>query len=1061
MCSRSVSSGVWMTLSAGAHALLGVENIRGADALEVPAVRDLLDVGGMGRSGWYTLFAVCNCRHPVEQHHTQMIPRFVLAYILALPFIVPLVTSSLEDACDSKVVVRMKTSGPGPLQVFYDTGAGFSEALSARVPTQSSELVQEFSLPIPLCDTRALRLAPGTGPGVYTIESVAIRQTTIQHQIDLPLDQLMPLQQLSVIERSSHGLVVQAPSGSNDPILLYAPAVPLTRSLHTPLVSTLFRVALVWVAMTAMVWLLERKFPVNAAALDQRLAAWSAWIHARPRTALLVVSLVASVLAMYPIVFFGRSLVSPNNHGLMMLYDEAPFVYGSLDTEIEDVRGSDVVTMAQSVPHSAIERRALSHGEWPLWNRYSALGRPLWGQALTFLLDPLHWIVLVVPDLALGWDLKFIVHRIVFAFGIGLTALAITGSLPASSVAVLGASFGGVYAHLLNHPTIFSLTYAPCVLLAWLLLARADDRGGRAKAGALLAVTCFFALVAGSPKDSVATLVAMSTVGALTIVLSRKSRLDLRQKVLTAALATVAFIFLSAPHWLIFLDTLKQSVTIYDGSYVQVAGLRHAENLFLSPLVYGDVSTGLHPLALVLTISAVVGIRRLWNHPAGLSTAIVTAALLAVAFGAIPTQWLLKIPFVRQIGHIDNTCLTAALPLLLILSAIGAEQLLAPGRRHATAVTVLTVIGAVLLLTGLATIGSLADPRSAVVLMLLPIAIALPACWAGMQNENARGIALVATLLSAIVLVLPSGFHLQTGIEPLDQLLIQPRRRTALDNVSPAVDAIHRASSKPARAVGVIYTLFSGTQALYDLESIGGADPLELHAYRDLQDTAGTFRQFYWLTLVPATDFERLSSYLDMINVEFVLGRSNPLRGLIELPSRQGDRLKAFHRNTAWPRAFFVDGVSTYTDTAELLQQVKDRGQAFAAVQHNDLKALHATEHFRTPSRVVVPAENYHLTVNSTSFRVTTQGPGVAVVGESYLANDFRATLNGKPVDYFRVNQVFKAIAIPGAGAWDVRFEYRPARWNLSLGLSGVGILMLAGLGFFERIDSSRRRSKP
>ena len=61
-------------------------------------------------------------------------------------------------------------------------------------------------------------------------------------------------------------------------------------------------------------------------------------------------------------------------------------------------------------------------GEVPLWNRYNAAGRPLWGQGLSYILDPLHWLTLVTPDPLSGWDLKFVAHRFVFAAGIGLVA---------------------------------------------------------------------------------------------------------------------------------------------------------------------------------------------------------------------------------------------------------------------------------------------------------------------------------------------------------------------------------------------------------------------------------------------------------------------------------------------------------------------------------------------------------------------------------------------------------------------------------------------------------------
>jgi uncharacterized membrane protein YfhO len=104
-----------------------------------------------------------------------------------------------------------------------------------------------------------------------------------------------------------------------------------------------------------------------------------------------------------------------------------------------------------------------------------------------------------------------------------------------------------------------------------------------------------------------------------------------------------------------------------------------------------------------------------------------------------------------------------------------------------------------------------------------------------------------------------------------------------------------------------------------------------------------------------------------------------------------------------------------------------------------------------TPSGKIVPAREYQLTANTTSFAVHSSGPGVAVLSETFLPDDFRVTLNGQRVPYFRVNHAFKAVVIPSAGDWKVKFEYRPDYWELSLVMAGLGVLLLAGLGLSAR----------
>lgn len=44
------------------------------------------------------------------------------------------------------------------------------------------------------------------------------------------------------------------------------------------------------------------------------------------------------------------------------------------------------------------------------------------------------------------------------------------------------------------------------------------------------------------------------------------------------------------------------------------------------------------------------------------------------------------------------------------------------------------------------------------------------------------------------------------------------------------------------------------------------------------------------------------------------------------------------------------------------------------------------------------------------------------------------------------VSQVFKAARIPGAGDWEIRFEYRPAHWTEAWLAASAGVLLLAGM---------------
>ena len=986
-----------------------------------------------------------------------MFARLVLAYVLSLPLFVSLTPSALP-AERYTLQITMSSSVPGLVQVFFDTGSGFSGAQSSAEPVVASIEPQEHRLSLPAGRYRQLRLDPGTEPGRYSIQRAAIIGSDGSTITVLPLADLTPVQQLTTIERTANRLVLEAAPGATDPQILYAPASPLTVAPRRNTVALLARFALILAGATLVVWIVEQLLMRVWPGGSQTLQRVTAWAHIYPERAVVATALVATILATYPLLLFGRSLVSPNNGPKGMLYDAVPLTPQSTDLQVEDTRGGDTAAaMYAFVPYSQVQREAIAEGQWPLWNRYNASGRPLWGQGQTFLLDPLHWFTLVTPDPSLGWDLKFVAHRLVFAAGVGLASFAVTGAWLPAAIAAFAAPFVGVYAYRVSHPASFALTYAPWALLAWFRLARAERSSERARATVMLVLATSLALVASPPKEAAIMLLGTSATGLVCVLLSAASWRTRVKRLLAAALAGVAALLVTAPHWLIFLDTLKVSATNYQAPFVQPIGLSETVAFVLGPLTAGPILPGFHALGFVLVLAAVTDRSRLVGSRLVLACAAIVLVLLAVAFGVVPERLLIRLPLVANIYHVHDVFVTAALPMLLVLSAAGAGTLLTASRSRILVVTAMLIVASSWLV---ARVNDLSQPFGfepwAAFFVLLP-AIMLPQCLRMIHfvPRSARSVAAGATVI--IVLVLPGGLHVGSGVPALDALLVQPRLRVPLDANSPAVDSVHRAAQEPARTLGVDWVMSSGSQAMYELEGLNGPDALQLANYEELFRTAGVWRGWGWFTRVPVADVPRLSPLLDLLNTGFLLARPDEIPpGFSDVPVVGADRLKAGRRASSWPRAFFVDGVITYAGAADLLGRVALSGKPFAAVQESDRQAIDATRGLSNTPGTVVPARQYRLTVNSTSFVVTTGGPGVAVLSESFVPGDFQATLNGQRAEYFRVNHAFKAVTIPSAGEWHVEFVYRPAHWMLSLILSGLGLIVVASL-----VYAARRRTLP
>jgi hypothetical protein len=132
----------------------------------------------------------------------------------------------------------------------------------------------------------------------------------------------------------------------------------------------------------------------------------------------------------------------------------------------------------------------------------------------------------------------------------------------------------------------------------------------------------------------------------------------------------------------------------------------------------------------------------------------------------------------------------------------------------------------------------------------------------------------------------------------------------------------------------------------------------------------------------------------------------------------------------------------TYRDQTDLQRIFADSPGPIAAVQSGDKRAPPPTE----GKGVIVPATDYRLTPNSTTFSIDAPREGVAVLGEAFLEGSFIATLNGRAVDWFRVNHAFKGVLIPEAGKYVITFTYRPPLLDAALMLSVIGALLLCAL---------------
>ena len=520
---------------------------------------------------------------------------------------------------------------------------------------------------------------------------------------------------------------------------------------------------------------------------------------------LLISGLIAVLLSSYPIVFFGKSYVSPG-YGPQLLYDDWPLIPGYKSSDRESL-GADPGAMSWAfLPYSRVQHEAVfEHGEFPLWNRYNSAGLPLFGQGQSMILDPLHWIVVAGEGNGWAWDVKFLLSKLLFLTGIGACVFLITRSRAISLALMVSVAFIGFFYYRFNHPVYFNLTYVPWLFFSYLELARGlqGDNGidtGRWRLWPIFGVfaTSLLLLFSGTPKGTSILFGALHFAGLIGVIgVSR----GVREKAVNFGVLLVlwtAIALASAPHWLIFLDTLSKVSTVYDNPHCGFNSRLwwFIDSLFLGPelLPWGGPTTNI--FLSVSALMSLVVLPRLVRKPVFWMALLPLVGLLAFAYGVIPNHICQKIPLIGTIHHIYDVCFTAAIVFVVLLAGFGLQEFFADLKAGVGRIkwTVFVLFLFVLFIYWTYPYWERITTNAVGMLVIFGIGgttlLFLLGIW---LYRPGTGFSVPSTVALGCLFVLPHiyhGLHLSTGWKDLDALIINPTPRADYLEPSPAIESL-------------------------------------------------------------------------------------------------------------------------------------------------------------------------------------------------------------------------------------------------------------------------------
>jgi len=776
----------------------------------------------------------------------------------------------------------------------------------------------------------------------------------------------------------------------------------------------------------------------------------------RPQALLCSLAVAATLIACLPVVFLGKSLLAPENGAVPLFYDQCPRLPGYTDCSFERVHGADVGSMMWAFfPLTAAQERSIKQfGEFPLWNRYNSAGTTLLGQGQMMLGDPLQWLTWLVGAEAWTFDVKFVLLRAVFAASLGIAVFTVTRAFVPAALVAVAAPFIGYFGFRLNHPAIFTLCYSPLILLAWLKLIYGEERRRLAWVCGLMAAN-WLVLNSGTAKEAYMALVVLNAMGAAHAMLER-SRFGGRFGAYAGLLAAsgVCFLLVALPVWGSLLDAIQHGTSRYQRNLL---ALQYHPGLLIGFVdnLYFVWSLGVYfPAVNALLFAGLVGgvlcsLRK--GEARSRTTAIVLSiaglVLVALAWGGVPSPWLLQVPFVRNILHVHTTFSTILIVPACVLAGIGfahfAEARDLATRRHNVVLVVFVAIALFAAYVDEAWPTYLVDALLYSVVVLGGAAM-IPelAFRQARRTLSRRGTAFSVALAALLV---GHGAMYPPGV--LDWAVLNPAERVSLAVRPALVDRVaHAQGAGPLRAVGVKEVLMPGYNATVGLETVSGPDAIWNVRYRELIEALELPFSRYedWRLRFFEYHFAMHARALDFLGVGLVLS-SHPVAdpGLQRLAD--DGRVTAYSRASTWPRAFFVDRVETREGAEALAERVRNGdGRPFVAFERASIEADDALRRLlEKPGAgppAVVAARDYVLTNNATSFTIDAPRAGVVYLAETDEPGDFRVTVNGVRAKYWTANHAFKATVVDAPGTYRVTFRYWPRRLSLYLALSCAGL---------------------
>jgi hypothetical protein len=266
------------------------------------------------------------------------------------------------------------------------------------------------------------------------------------------------------------------------------------------------------------------------------------------------------------------------------------------------------------------------------------------------------------------------------------------------------------------------------------------------------------------------------------------------------------------------------------------------------------------------------------------------------------------------------------------------------------------------------------------------------------------------------------------------------------------------------RVTGFDETLLPNTSGVYQLQDIGGHDPLATDRYRAFLariDEKAQFGGVHGTVLRMHPDTIDIDSpLLDLLSLKYIVDSPEAVNEARITQDGafarvyQGPDLTIYENTDALPRSYVVFQAEVVTDSTALLERLAS-GEADARetvlIEEQPPQALPGGQ--RPEERPAPEIVSY--TANRVVVQAEVNQPAFLVLGDMDYPG-WEAYLDGQPTKVYRANYLFRAVFLP-PGAHTVEFVFLPRPYYLGSVLRWGTLAGLAAAAAWEVLRRRRR----